>query len=54
MLFCEPIRALLSRTTEEEETSQIGENGRMVILLMNGIGIYNPFSLLNTFERLQL
>ena len=53
--FGEPIRALAikNKLSEEETLARLKKRYDGYHFVENGIGIYNPFSLLNTFERLQ-
>ncbi|MCR5077742.1 MAG: ATP-binding protein [Prevotella sp.] len=53
--FAEPIAALAqkSQLTVEETLAKLKERYDGYHFVENGIGIYNPFSLLNTFKRLQ-
>lgn len=53
--FAEPIHALAEKIgiTEEETCARLKERYDGYHFVENGIGIYNPFSLLNTFKRLQ-
>jgi hypothetical protein len=53
--FAEPIRALGAKhgLTTEETLAQLKERYDGYHFVENGMGIYNPISLLNTFERLQ-
>lgn len=53
--FTEPIEALADKNkiTVEETLDRLKERYDGYHFVENGIGIYNPFSLLNTFKRLQ-
>lgn len=53
--FAKPIKALADKNkiTVEETLAKLKERYDGYHFVENGIGIYNPFSLLNTFKRLQ-
>ena len=54
-MFWRAIRALAikNKLSEEETLARLKKRYDGYHFVENGIGIYNPFSLLNTFERLQ-